>query len=736
MAMKPAAHHTDPFDPLQENAEPFDWRHYLHVILERWWIVCLALLLGAILSVFLISREKTLYGARSVLLIEQEQDIVLNERLQSVRDQEVRSIDMINTIVETLNSFPMAERVARRLELASDPAFLKAVDHEPDDKAAMTPATAAGLLPDLVKASYRELTRLIDVVARTPDPQLSIKLANGYSDEYLRLLFEQSTESTKAASQFLVEEAARLAEKMRVAEEGVQSFRERERAASLETMLTEAQTGIDQSTAEIQQTEAFLRQMDNDLSALSGSGGDTQLLLRLPSVANDPRVAQLNAQIVALERELEEMSRRYRDGHPAHTGTKARLEVLRGDLSRSAVTVVGQLETRRAQIEAQLVQLRAKRAEQEKRLLEITAKSVEYNKLSRNLEADRALYESVLGRLKEVDVTSGLTDQSIAIQERAMGAGPVPSQTLKYILLGVLGGLAAGVAGALGLNYLDPSLRTIDQVEQRVGLGVVAAIPFVKKLPPTGGGGVNLPVVGDRRGLVAEAFRTMRATLAMISGRDKNRVFLITSAIPGEGKTFNSSNFAASLAQQGFRTLLIDADLRKPSIARLIFGANIKPGLSEVLIGTVPFAEAVVPTKIENLSVLPAGGIAPNPSELLSKPSCGELLRGLRDQYDRVVIDSSPVLAVRDPLLLAEWVDTCCLIVRAGHSPAKASIQASRLLADAGTPATGVVINGIRQGSGSYYAYAYRTYGTYGSKGVYGEKAVYGQKAAPVDPSA
>jgi Mrp family chromosome partitioning ATPase len=150
----------------------------------------------------------------------------------------------------------------------------------------------------------------------------------------------------------------------------------------------------------------------------------------------------------------------------------------------------------------------------------------------------------------------------------------------------------------------------------------------------------------------------------------------------------------------------------------------------------VPFAEAVVPTKIENLSVLPAGGIAPNPSELLSKPSCGELLRGLRDQYDRVVIDSSPVLAVRDPLLLAEWVDTCCLIVRAGHSPAKASIQASRLLADAGTPATGVVINSIRQGSGNYYAYAYRTYGTYGSKGVYGEKAVYGQKAAPVDPSA
>jgi Mrp family chromosome partitioning ATPase len=157
--------------------------------------------------------------------------------------------------------------------------------------------------------------------------------------------------------------------------------------------------------------------------------------------------------------------------------------------------------------------------------------------------------------------------------------------------------------------------------------------------------------------------------------------------------------------------------------------------LSEVLLGAVPFAEAVIPTKVENLYFLPAGGIAPNPSELLAQPGCGELLRGLREQYDRIVVDSSPVLAVRDPLLLAQWVDTCCLIVRAGHSPAKASQQAARLLADAGAPAAGAVINSVRQGSGSYYAYAYRTYGAYGAKGVYGSKDVYEEKSVPVDPS-
>ncbi len=729
--MKATPQTPEPFDSLQENSEPFDWRHYLHVILDKWWLVCLCLLLGGILSAFLISREQTLYAARSVLFIEQAREQVL-DRMQSVRDDQIRSIDMINTVVETLNSFPMAERVAKRLELAKDPAFVSSVKWNKERDGEITNGAAAGFLigrNGLVAASYREMTRLIDIIARTPDPQLSVKLANAYADEYLRMMLEQTSEATKSASQFLVEEAERLGAKMRLAEEAMQSFRERERAASLENMVTEAQAIIDQTTVDIQQIESFIRQLDADLAAVAGSGGDTDRLLLLPSVAGDPRVAQLNAQLEALQRDLDEISRRYRPGHPLHTGTQNRLEVLRGNLSTLVVEVIGQLEARRSQAETQLEGVRQKRTEAEQRLLQTTGKSVEYNTLARNLEADRALYESVLARLKEVDVTSGLTDQSITIQERAMGAGPVPSKTVQYIVLGVLGGLAVGVALALALNYLDPSLRNVEQVEQRTGANVVAAVPLIKTKIVNGGGGSFLPVVRERRGLVAEAFRTMRATLALISGRDKHRVFLITSALPGEGKTFTSSNFAATLAQQDFRTLLIDADLRKPSVSRLLFNENIKPGLSEVLMGLATSEAAIIPSKVENLWIMPAGGISPNPSELLAQPGFRQLIEKLRGQYDRIVVDSSPVLAVRDPLLLAPVVDASCLIARAGYSPAKATMQALRLLTEAETPVDGVVLNSVRHGSSSYYAYSYRLYGQYGSKGVYGETA------AAVDPS-
>ncbi|MFM8655939.1 MAG: tyrosine-protein kinase family protein, partial [Chthoniobacterales bacterium] len=165
------------------------------------------------------------------------------------------------------------------------------------------------------------------------------------------------------------------------------------------------------------------------------------------------------------------------------------------------------------------------------------------------------------------------------------------------------------------------------------------------------------------------------------------------------------------------------------SVSKLLFNENRKPGLSEVLLGQCSAEDATLPTAVENLWVMPAGGIAPNPSELLAQGKVRELVESLKDKYDRIVIDSSPVLAVRDPLLLAPLVDACCLIVRAGHSPSKASTTALRLLSEGGVPAKGIVLTAVRQGSGAYYSYAYRTYGTYGAKGVYGA----GQEVA--DPS-
>jgi capsular exopolysaccharide synthesis family protein len=243
--------------------------------------------------------------------------------------------------------------------------------------------------------------------------------------------------------------------------------------------------------------------------------------------------------------------------------------------------------------------------------------------------------------------------------------------------------------------------------------------PHMATALPQGG---ELVVKDDRSGLVAESFRSLRASIAMNARVENQRTFLLTSAHPSEGKSFCSSNFASTLAQQGLKTLLIDSDLRKPSISRIFYGMNRKPGLSEVLLGKVGLADAVNSSEVEGLSVLTAGGRSSRPSELLAGQPLRDLLTEALKTYDRVVIDSAPILAVSDTLLVAPNVDVVCLVVRSFMTPRKMVTRALKALSEIHVQPAGIVFNCLPSGNGAYYAYYYsgKYYGTYGSKGVYG----------------
>jgi capsular exopolysaccharide synthesis family protein len=210
----------------------------------------------------------------------------------------------------------------------------------------------------------------------------------------------------------------------------------------------------------------------------------------------------------------------------------------------------------------------------------------------------------------------------------------------------------------------------------------------------------------------------------MLADADQRHTFLFTSAVPSEGKTFTSANFAASLCQQGFHTLLIDADLRKPAVSPLIFGDHRKPGLSDVLAGRISLSEAIIPAELENLSVLTAGSRAPDPAELLATQKMRDLLIEATQLYDRVVIDTAPTLAVSDALLIAPEADVVCLVVRSCSTARKSVARAVKSLGEVGARPAGIVFNFVPSGSNqdSYY-YSGKTYGSYGAKGVYGAGA-------------
>ena len=270
----------------------------------------------------------------------------------------------------------------------------------------------------------------------------------------------------------------------------------------------------------------------------------------------------------------------------------------------------------------------------------------------------------------------------------------------------------------LGLYALDNSIRTIDQAERAFGLPSLGAIPKQRKV-----GLRETPhlLATQPQSAVAEAFSALRTTLLIGNKAGAPKTILFASAVPAEGKTFCAINYAVALAQQGFRTLLIDADLRLPSLARAFFGGEQPRGMTDLLAGNCVVADVVLATDIENLSVLPAGPVVRHSAALVGNADLVELLRSARQGFDRVVIDTAPVHAVSETVFFAPHVDAICLVVRAGHTPAAAVARALQKLRQSGARVAGIVLNGLPLRGGNYYHY---------QAAGYGRDEVYGGSAA------
>lgn len=755
--------------------EEFDWREYYYTIKSHAWIIILCVILATLWGVFSVATKQGLFAARCILVIEADKSKILSNKIEGVSDVSIKSADMVNTLLEMLKSYPFALRVVNHLKLAQDREFLSATGISGSET---SPERAASILCKMVSPSFRLNTRLIDIVVTSRSPSLSVKLANAYADEYLRYIRDVQVDVSRSASSFLMDESSRLRKKMRASEEGMQSFRVRERAASIESMLLEAQTQITELNTKNSAIQSKLTQINSDLKIAQANQGNKKELLRLPSVLGEPKVASLVTQSDSARGQLVLVQQRYRARHPLYMTTVAQIDIAEKGLDKVLADVVSLLESLKSSLEAQSAVVSLDRASAEKRLLDVTSKSIEYNDLKRELETDSALYGAVLGRIKEIDMTKELSDTPVRIQEQALGAGPVGKSALIILFSAIGKGLAAGLVIVIGLHKLDTSIKTVDQLEQLTGITIAAAIPQVgggstsrfgflskeqfsqltaawknailtlrdKTRPlstrllelqttlspalamighphmatalPQGG---ELIVKEDRSGVIAEAFRSLRATIATNLLVENQRSFLITSALPSEGKSFCSSNFATTLAQQGFRTLLVDADLRKPSISRMFFGINRKPGLSEVLMGTVALENAVNPAGIEGLSVLTAGGLSSHPSELLGGKKFRDFLADALQRYDRVVVDSAPLLAVSDTLLIATSADVVCMVVRSFMTPRKMVNRALKSLREVKVKPAGLIFNCIPSSVGSHsYYYSGKYYGSYGAKGVYG----------------
>lgn len=702
-------------DPTSGARDGIDWQACFHAVRERLWILVLCSVIGGIVATTYMTSQRQQFQARSVLFIEQEQASVL-DKVKGLREESILSIDMINTVVDLIKGYQFAQRVATRLQLQKDSRFLAGLPQKPTGE--LTSDDAAAYLTRSVTAGYRPRTRLIDIVITQANSALATELANAYADEYLRYGIDRRIEVNKSATQYLLDQEVSLRKEVKKSEEAIQAFRVRENTRNVEDIQVSGQTKVADLTKNLNELETRLVQLDGDLKTAGATPNDTDALLRLPSVASQPKVAELNQTLADADRQFTLLKQTYRAKHPLYIAAQTQIDTLRRNRNQLLQDVVSLLRSERDRFQAQYDELTKTRETQQRDLVSATGKSVEYNDLKRTLDTNTAMYNNILTRLAEIDVTKTMTDTMVRVHERAIpnGAAPLRVSAVKIYLLGILGGLATGLAVALALHLLDRSVKTVDQAEEIAGLPVVSAIPKKSR----GGKSRVLDVVTERESVVAEGFRSLRTSLAMGSHTGERRTFMFTSAQPAEGKTFCSTNFAATLSQQGFKTLLIDADLRRPMVSRVFFRENRRPGLTEVLTGNVEFAEAVFATEISDLSVLTAGGRVANPAEVLATPRMRELIKEALLTYDRLVIDTAPALAVSDSLLLAPHVDVTCLVLRSFKTPRKTFARALKALGDINCQPAGVVLNFLPSGLGTYYYYSGRYYGSYGEKGVYG----------------
>ncbi len=398
--------------------------------------------------------------------------------------------------------------------------------------------------------------------------------------------------------------------------------------------------------------------------------------------------------------------------------------------------------------------------------------AIGYGGLARQAETDRALYESVLRQIKDTNLTKDVKMNAVSVIEHSpLPQSPVSPRPTRTVMLGLLGGLAVGLAFVFGADALDRSIKTVDQAETTLGLPVFAAIPDttdegpvskLKRRSKAVGSSNYRVVVETPESPAAEAFRNLRAALSLLGPEAERKVSLFTSAVPNEGKSFTSANYSLALAQQGYRVLLIDGDLRRPSMHKIFrfpdadrsnnFDEDSPPGVTDCLVGEADIASAarqisageiqLVDEDIEltgkilaatggQLSVLAGGRRAPNPAEILAGPFFGQLLAEAAKLFDRVVIDSAPILAVSDTLLMTPHAQTVCIVIRAGKTPRLAVHRAITLLAKSGIRPAGLVLNRLRRGRGVGYYYYYASHGYGKDEGAYSRGYSYSRRSKP-----
>jgi polysaccharide biosynthesis transport protein len=722
---RPASPRIYPDLPSQESAIG----EYLRILIKRKWVV-LACLSGIFAVVAIASLKMTpVYEASGSIAINKP-DSTLNFQNAPSFSLDYFDPTEMETEVKILQSDLLALQVIRELNLDRRPEFggrapdvPSSLDLAPDPLQTDTTRTSSllGGFRGNLKVSLSPNSRIIEVHYRNADKQLAANVVNTLMQTYVENNFKARFESTMQASDWLSKQLVDLQMKVETSQEKLVRYQKEHEILGIDekqnittSKLDELNKALTSAESERMEKEAFYRLVESgDPDALSSSAGGMEPGAQSESVLLDT----LRSKQAELKIQTADLNTQFGPSYPKLAQLNNQLKEIDIQIQSEMKKIVSKV---RGQYMAALQRenmLHDALEKQKQEANKLNESAIEYNQLKRDSETYRQLYEGLLQRLKEAGVSAGLKSNNFRIVDNARTpTSPVEPNVPRNLGFAFVLGLTSGVGMAFLLEGLDNTVRTTEQAQMISGLAPLGMIPLGSKGAREGASSKRLVIASSNEAVelitqvrpqsqMAESYRALRTSLLMSSLGAPPKVIMVTSALPQEGKSTTSINTAVVLAQKGVRVLLIDADLRRPSIHKTL-GMGPRSGLSNVLTGSTTLEHAITRTPIlPNLHVLPAGTPPPNPAELLASTNMRDVLLELREQYDHIVLDTPPTLSVTDAVVLSPRADAIVLVIRSGQTTKHALRRSRDILMQVNAKVAGVLLNAVDLSSPDYYYY-------------------------------